>query len=244
MANISVYGTVLHYADYRENDKMLSLLTAQMGLISVIARGSKRPKSPLLLATELFVTGEFMLFENKQRYTLVSASIEKTFYDLRLSPQKLACGTLMLQVCRSIVQENEDSVSIFQRLQTALQKMEELPEEKAIGVCNTFLFQIIDIAGFKPRIVHCLYCEERISKENSVTLGFDYPEGGVVCANCYQESIPKISRESYLELYKLAVFKAFSDLEQTKTHKSVLNILLEYLEHILGQKYKAARFIN
>lgn len=244
MPNLKVYGIVIHYANYRENDKMLSILTAQMGLISVIARGSKRPKSSLLLASELFVTGEFLLFEKNQRYTLVSASIENTYYDLRLSSQKLACGTLMLQVAGSIVQENEDSSLVFQKLSLALQKMEEFSEEKAVGVCNTFLFQIINLAGFKPRIVHCLCCEQRITKENAEILGFDYIEGGVICANCYQEPIPKISKESYLELYKLAVFKPFLDLEQIKTHKSVLRILLDYLEHTLGQSYKAAKFIN
>lgn len=244
MPNIKVYGTVLHFVNYRENDRMLSILTPQQGLMSVLSRGCKRPKSPLLQASDMFLTGEFMLYEKSGRFTLVSASIDRSYYDIRLDAQKLACATLMLQVCAALVQENEECRDIFAVLQEALECLQQSGAELAVGICNYFLFRLLHYAGFKPRIVHCIACEERIGKDNSAHLGFDFHGGGVVCANCLTEGLKEISRPVYLELYKLAVFKPYSDLSQIKTHKSVLNVLLDYIELTLGQRFKASRLIH
>lgn len=244
MPTIKVYGMVLHFTQYRENDKMLRILSPEHGLLSVISRGCKRPKSPLMQASDMFITGEFVLYEKNQRYSLVSVGIDKSFYDLRLDAQKLACATLMLQVCQGIVQENEEAQSIFFALVEALEKLEQSNTEMAVGILNYLLFRLITLAGFKPRIVHCLRCEARIAKDNSLKLGFDYENGGVICSNCLRPEIKELSRSVYLELYKLAVFKPYSDLEQIKTHRSVLNVLMEYLEKTLGQTFRARKFIN
>lgn len=46
MALITVNGIVTRYANYRDNDRILTLFTRERGLISAAARGCRRPKMP------------------------------------------------------------------------------------------------------------------------------------------------------------------------------------------------------
>lgn len=74
---------VLRYANYRDYDRMLTLLSPTRGKLEVLSRGCRRPKSPLLNASELFCPGDFQLYTKQERATLVSANLLETFYPLR-----------------------------------------------------------------------------------------------------------------------------------------------------------------
>ena len=74
---------VLRYANYKDNDRMLTLLSPTRGKMEVLSRGCRRPKSPLLNASEIFALGDFQLYIKQDRATLVSANLLETFYPLR-----------------------------------------------------------------------------------------------------------------------------------------------------------------
>lgn len=48
MPSIKLNGIVTRYADYKDNDRMLTLFTYEQGLVSCAARGCRRAKSPLM----------------------------------------------------------------------------------------------------------------------------------------------------------------------------------------------------
>ena len=52
MNQTSNTAIVLRYANYRENDRMLTLFSPTRGLVEAVARGCRRPKSKLLSASE------------------------------------------------------------------------------------------------------------------------------------------------------------------------------------------------
>ena len=54
---------VLRYANYRDNDRMLTLFSPTKGRIEALARGCRKPRSPILNASELFALGDFELYE-------------------------------------------------------------------------------------------------------------------------------------------------------------------------------------
>ncbi|MBQ7887076.1 MAG: DNA repair protein RecO, partial [Clostridia bacterium] len=63
MASLSTPALVIRRADYSEYDRMVTLFTPDYGRIDAVARGCKRPKSPLLNASEPFTSGEFQLYQ-------------------------------------------------------------------------------------------------------------------------------------------------------------------------------------
>ena len=70
MASESLNGIVLSYSDYRDNDRILTLLTIEKGRVDCKVRNCRKPTAPFLACSQLFVYGEYTIFTTKQRTTL------------------------------------------------------------------------------------------------------------------------------------------------------------------------------
>ena len=75
MGLIVTPALVVRRADYSDYDRMVTLFSPDIGRIDAIARGCRRPKSPLVNAVEPFTSGEFQLYERRERYTLEQCQI-------------------------------------------------------------------------------------------------------------------------------------------------------------------------
>ena len=60
---IKVKGIVIKEISFKENDKIITLLTDNLGKISCIARGAKKTNSTLLACSQFLVYSEFVLFK-------------------------------------------------------------------------------------------------------------------------------------------------------------------------------------
>lgn len=182
MAALSCEGIVLRHADYRENDRMLTLLTPQ-GRIDALARGCKRPKSPLLPASEVFTLGSYELFGSKEKFVVVSCMITDSFYPLREDFDKLACAAYMANVCEAAVQPGDNAQKPFLLLARALGYLSyhNYPPRQ---VLSAFLLHLATALGYRPRFQHCVHCGQRFDTSRGAL--FDIEEGGTVCSDCAQ----------------------------------------------------------
>ena len=101
MPYITTQAIVLHTADYRDNDRMLSLLTPEHGQLDALCRGCKKPQSPLMSAAQAFSYGEYVLYQAKGRMTVTSFELIDSFYALREDYEKLRYAACMLEVMQA-----------------------------------------------------------------------------------------------------------------------------------------------
>ena len=60
MPSVTTQGIVLRYANYREHDRMLTILSPDYGRIDALSRGCRRPKSPLRLEPYRLTCASYM----------------------------------------------------------------------------------------------------------------------------------------------------------------------------------------
>ena len=89
MKLIKVKGIVIRESTYKDNDKIITILTDSIGKVSVIAKGAKKTNSPYLASSQYLVYSEFVLYQNTGYFYLNSASVINTFYNLRIDLDKL-----------------------------------------------------------------------------------------------------------------------------------------------------------
>ena len=152
---------VLRYANYRDNDRMLTLFSPTRGRLEVLARGCRKPRSPFVAAAELFALGDFELYEKAGRMTLVSCVLTETFYPLRTDYERLSAGVYMLSVCEAVIQPGAPDQELFMLLLHSLARLtfyEQAWEPLTAG----FLLHFTNSEGFAPQLDGCVFCGKPI----------------------------------------------------------------------------------
>ena len=83
-------GIVIKERPIGEKDKVITVLTKDLGVIEAIARGVRNTKSKLLSGVSLFTYSEFEFYEGKN-YTYINSAEEKTsFYSISDDIEKMS----------------------------------------------------------------------------------------------------------------------------------------------------------
>lgn len=180
---------VLRHANYRDNDRMLTLFSPTRGKLEVMARGCRKPKSPLLSASELFALGDFELYEKAGRLTLVSAVLTESFYPLRTDYDRLAVGVYLLNLCELVIQPGENAQQLFMLLLHTLSRL-TFTDQPWRPLISGFLLHFAACEGRKPRLNHCVRCGTDMLEAASAW--FDHEDGGLCCQACREAEMQQL----------------------------------------------------
>ena len=187
MPQITTNAIVVRRADYRENDRMITLFSPTLGRIDALCWGCRRQKSPLMAASELFCAGEYVLYQTSERATVVSCQVTDTYYALRSDYERLSHGMYALELCSAAIQPAQENERLFMLLLRTLAHLcyGDVPPRRVTAV---FLMGMTSLLGFRPQVGRCARCstpvlQNRISDD--VIIGsFSAEEGGVLCPGC------------------------------------------------------------
>ena len=187
MPQIVTNAIVLRRADYRDNDRMLTLFSPTLGRIDALCRGCRRPKSPLLAASEVFCTGEYVLYQAGERATVVSCQIADTYYALRGDYDRLSHGMYALELVSAAVQPGQENERLFLLLLRALAHL-CYGEHEPRRVTAVFLMGLTSLLGFRPQVGRCVRCGQGVLPEDAqdeqYVGAFSAQMGGVLCHTC------------------------------------------------------------
>ena len=185
MANqlLKVNGVVLRELPMKESDKVITVLTKELGVISIYAKGAMRLKNKFHSSTGLFTYSEFILFESRgdRMYQLNEAVVKKVFYNLSSSVENIALAMYMSElVCEAVVPD-EVSNDI---LRLYLNCLHMLCEDKwsLLMTKAAFEMRLMSDIGFRPNLIGCKRCGEY---EKDIFY-FDAEGGFLVCPSCKQ----------------------------------------------------------
>lgn len=239
MPSETLQAIVLRYANYRDRDRMLTLLTPEHGRVDVLSRGCRKPNSPLMPASELFVHGEFVLFRNNERFTLTSCQLTDTFYSLRLDPYRLTCAIYLLNLAQAAAQPEQAAQELFSLLLKGLYHITYCENEPPLAVVNAFLLLFAVEIGYRPRLNHCVRCGEPILPENGVKL--DIEAGGLCCGHCSRGEQYALST-AQVEWMREVIAKGF-DAALIHADATLFEAMRRYVESRLEVTIKSSQFL-
>lgn len=175
---------MLRQADYREHDKVLSLLTPGRGRVEALCRGCRRPKSPLLAASQPFTLGEYVLYKGRGHEMITACQVKDSYYPLREDWGKLSYGAIMLAAADIAAQPELPQEHLMILLTRSLHRLcyTELDPK---AVTTAYLLHFISLQGYRPRLNHCVKCGREVGDQEAVWL--DAMAGGIVCQSCKKE---------------------------------------------------------
>lgn len=197
MPSLATPAIVIRRADYSDYDRMVTLFSPDMGRIDAIARGCRRPKSPLVNAVEPFTSGEYQLFFHRERYSIEQCQISDSYFELRADYDRLCHGVYWLKLLEAAVLPDTPAPDLFIMTLRALAHLNygELPPAL---VTMAFEMHFMALNGFAPRMDACVRCGRRIDGDAR----FDAHLGGAVCLQC-PSNAPRISNGARRIVMKL-----------------------------------------
>ena len=170
-------GLVLRETDYKESDKLLTVLTKDRGQLTLRARGVRSRSSKLKAGCQLLAYCEFTIFENRG-YMLVDEAVPiELFMPLREDIELLSLGSYIAQVAEVLSQEDEPDPALLSLSLNSLFALSRLrlPQELVKGV---FELRAACLAGYTPMLECCSVCQNPDPERFHVS-------GGVVqCTAC------------------------------------------------------------
>lgn len=235
---LKMKGIVVNAAQWGDNDKMLTVLTCEKGVISVAAKGVKSLKNKNSQAVQPLCYSDFVLNERGDVYCLTSADIIESFYALREDVVLLAYGVYFAQLAAFTVGRNNFAEDELRLLLNSLYMLCKDKDRYEVIRC-AFELKICEYAGFAPYVEACTCGEEGVY--------FDVAQGEVVCGLHRTQNCKKISPAAK------AVFEYVqnADLKQTLTFtvdnsvaKEVSVLAEDFLANQLGRLPKGLDYIK
>ena len=175
----TVRGLTIRSVDYKEADKILTVLTDTRGCLTVKARGVRHKGSQLKAAAQLFTFSQMTLYEQKGRATLQEAEILQQFPGIQTNLTGLALASYLAEVL-STEAEDAPAEQDIQRL--ALNCLYALSNNLCPPTVIKAAFELryMLLAGYAPDLDACTVCGKPHPIRPVAIL-----EGGTVrCQNC------------------------------------------------------------
>lgn len=179
MAKITTPGIVIRETPVGENDKLLTILTAENGLIRAFADGARRLKSRNAAATSLLGYCEFTLYRHKETYKVTDATVIDLFFDLRYDLEGLALAQYFCELALRQVPEGQHNAVFLRLLLNALFLLMHHKRSPEL-IKAVYELRFAAESGYMPDLVACSGC----AAENEADFYFDYQEGVLLCKNC------------------------------------------------------------
>ena len=154
---VNTRGLVLRETVYRETSKILTVLTADRGKLTVSAKGSRRRGSRLAPAAQLLTFSDMTLSGTGDRWTLTEASPIEMFEGLREDLERMALGAYFAQLLETVSDEDLPNPAILALGLNALYLLSTGKGNDRL-VKAAFEMRLMTLAGFAPVLDVCRVC--------------------------------------------------------------------------------------
>ena len=248
-SRIRTYKTeavVLKQTPLGEADRILTLLTPDLGKVRAVAKGVRRTKSRLAGHLELLSHASVSLTMGRNLDTVNEAQGLNSFRAIRGDLQRVSKGLYIAELMDAFSTEGAASHSLFHRILRTLSWLESAQNPDLL--VRHFEMHLLMDSGYEPEIINCVECRETLEPADHL---FAPMSGGVLCPACLKnssEALIPLSMNAMKVLRFLRRESRYDRVDCLEVAPSVVSemerLLRNYIRFILEKDLKSAEFMN
>lgn len=173
-------GLVLRETEYKDHDKLLTVLTKDFGKMTLKARGVRGKNSKLKSACQLLTYSEFTILDYQGYHVVSEAEPKQMFFSLRTDLELLSLASYFAQVVEAVSQQDSPNPELLSLILNAVYALSELRRPQKL-VKAAFELRVACLAGYEPLLDGCAVCG------NAMPDRFNVSRGTLQCAGCDTE---------------------------------------------------------
>ena len=231
-----VEGIITGEQNYSESSKILKIFTKDLGLISVISKGCKKPKSPLHEGSNILIYGIFDIsYKEDGLSTLIEIDIKNNFKNITMDYKDLAkkmYAFTIIDISMQVLPDKEiddnEKKKIYDILISTINKINDGINPRVL--LSIVMLKFLDFLGVLPNLDSCAFCG---SSYDIITM--DARSFGFVCKECYTNE--KIVNEKALKLLRMLYYVDINKIKQLEVGEEIKDIeefIEDYYEEHTG----------
>lgn len=154
---LTTTALVLREVEYKDSDKLLTVLTPEQGKLTLSARGVRKKKDATAAACQVLTWAEFTLSQRQGRWQVKEAVTQRAFRGVREDLDKLALGSYFAQVTETLCEEEQPEPELLALTLNALYALDEM-SVSLTQVKTAFEWKAMALAGYEPMVGECGVC--------------------------------------------------------------------------------------
>lgn len=234
---------ILKNQDFKETDKLVTLLTREEGKMRAVAKGIKKPSSTLRGVTQPFCHCQLQISRGRELHIITQGRIISFYGSIREDFNRTLQAVYLMELLDKSLLEADPHPRLFDATLLVLQCLDS--ESYFPLLMRWFELALTGELGYKPELDRCAVCQE---EEGG--LGFSIAAGGLLCGRCTAqhpgETVP-------LDGETLALLRSLAEKEprvlkrmkvSPRAARALESLLEKYLEYYLERKFHTKHIIR
>jgi DNA repair protein RecO (recombination protein O) len=248
-----VQAIVLKRTDLGEADRLITLLTPNLGKLRAIAKGVRKPTSRKSGHLELFTHTHLLLAKGKQLDIITQADTLDAFLPLRENLERVGYAYYLAELVDKFAEEGVENRALFDWLLDAFAALAKNTTNPDV-LARFFELRLLQYAGYQPQLFVCVHCGQALRAQENY---FSAEAGGVLDPECVQtqrEHIAGYARDAQpiaietLELLRDLQTHTWQAVQGRRVKNETLSqaeqVLQRYITHHLERHLKSVQFLR
>ena len=181
--NLKMKGLVLKQRNFLDEQKFLTILTIERGLMAVKIKIGGQINRNVFSNVHVLGYYAFNIFEGRFGCVVDSVEVLELFFNLRYNPKNLALAQYFCELTNLFVPTKQRA---GKHLNLLLNSLWLLNEEKfeCEFIKTVFEFRLVSISGYMPNLIGCKFCNKYIDPK----MFYVSHEGYLICGDCLNEN--------------------------------------------------------
>ncbi|HEY9694566.1 MAG TPA: DNA repair protein RecO [Oculatellaceae cyanobacterium] len=173
-----------------EADRLLTILTKELGLIRVVAPGARKHNSKLGGRSGLFVVNELLIAKGRSLDKITQAETVESYPGLSKDLGKLAASQYLAEIVVSQALSEQPQAELYAVLNEHLRRIEQFPRQTSASTASSLLpylshgvFHLLALAGIAPQVHACCLTKDPLTPnftDPNWRVGFSLEVGGTI----------------------------------------------------------------